>query len=684
MNIFQLCGEIVINGADAAVKAVKGVHESAEKLGSKLQSTGKAVGDFGKKFAAVSAGAAAVLGVSAKSAATFEDSMAKVSTIADTSQVSIGDLQNQIMDLSSKTGIAASDIAENVYNAISAGQQTGDAVNFVSNATALARAGFADTGSALDILTTVLNAYGLEAEEVTSVSDKLITTQNLGKTTVAELASSMGKVIPTAKATGVNIDQLCGAYAVMTSNGIATAETTTYLNSMLNELGKEGTTAAEAFRKGTEGIKEGGMSMAEAMESGMSLTDVLGVLAGEAEKSGTSINNLFGSAEAGKAANVLWDNVDKVDSAIAAMGNSTNATQTAYDKLNTTSFSVSKTLNQLKNVAIEFGTTLLEMAAPAIEKAASLVSKLSDWFNSLDDSQKKTIATVLALVAAFAPAAIMFKKVTSFASGLAEMFSFLCSPVGLVVVAIAALIAIGVALYQNWDTIKEKCSELAANISAKWNAMKDAVSEKAAAIKTAAVEKFEALKTGATEKIEALKSAATSKFDSIKSTISSKIEAARDAVKSAIEKIKSFFNFEWSLPKLKLPHFSVSGSFSLNPPSVPHFGIEWYKKAMDNPIMFTSPTIFGAGLGGLKGAGEAGDEVMIGKQTMLNMIREAVADESSVYLRQIIALLQMFCPEVLDAVKAPMKWDDAIIARKLAPAMDGELGVIAMKKGRGR
>ena len=100
--------------------------------------------------------------------------------------------------------------------------------------------------------------------------------------------------------------------------------------------------------------------------------------------------------------------------------------------------------------------------------------------------------------------------------------------------------------------------------------------------------------------------------------------------------------------------------------------------------MFTSPTIFGAGLGGLKGAGEAGDEVMIGKQTMLNMIREAVADESSVYLRQIIALLQMFCPEVLDAVKAPMKWDDVAIARKLAPAMDGELGVIAMKKGRGR
>ena len=163
----------------------------------------------------------------------FEDAMAKVSTIADTTEVPLDELRSQILALSSQTGISANEIADNVYNAISAGQKTGDAVNFVTNSTKLAKAGFADAGAALDVLTTILNAYGMEASEVTNVSDMLIQTQNLGKTTVAELSSSMGKVIPTANAYHVQLDQLCAGYAKMTANGVATAESTTYMNSML-------------------------------------------------------------------------------------------------------------------------------------------------------------------------------------------------------------------------------------------------------------------------------------------------------------------------------------------------------------------------------------------------------------------------------------------------------------------
>ena len=107
----------------------------------------------------------------------------------------LSELQKAILDLSNQTGISSTEIANNVYDAISAGQKTGDAVNFVSNSTMLAKAGFADAGNALDILTTIMNAYGLEASEVTNVSDILIQTQNLGKTTVAELSTSMGKII---------------------------------------------------------------------------------------------------------------------------------------------------------------------------------------------------------------------------------------------------------------------------------------------------------------------------------------------------------------------------------------------------------------------------------------------------------------------------------------------------------
>lgn len=94
--------------------------------------------------------------------------------------------------------------------------------------------------------------------------------------------------------------------------------------------------------------------------------------------------------------------------------------------------------------------------------------------------------------------------------------------------------------------------------------------------------------------------------------------------------MKSFFDFSWSLPPIKLPHISIKGEFSLKPPSVPSFGIEWYKKAMNNPVMFTRPTIFGMDpiTGNVRGAGEAGAEIMIGRDTMLGMIKEAVSAES--------------------------------------------------------
>ena len=128
----------------------------------------------------------------------YETSLAKVGTIADLGKLSIQKLGSQITDMSNTMGIAATDIAEATYQAISAGQDTANAVEFAGQAAKLATAGFTSTTSAVDILTTALNAYGLSADQATHVSDVLLTTQNLGKTSVDELSSSMGRVIPLA------------------------------------------------------------------------------------------------------------------------------------------------------------------------------------------------------------------------------------------------------------------------------------------------------------------------------------------------------------------------------------------------------------------------------------------------------------------------------------------------------
>lgn len=442
---------------------VEAVTQSMAQMGEKVQAAGKKVTAVGDTMtAAVSAPIAAAGAGALKAAMGYEDALAKLSTIADTTEVPMEELSNQILELSKTSGISAEIIAGNVYDAISAGQKTADAVNFVSNATQLARAGFTSTDAALDILTTSLNAYGLAAEDVSRVSDVLINTQNLGKTTVDQLASSMGKVIPTAKANGVEIETLAGAYAVMTANGIATAETTTYFNSMLNELGKNGSTAANAFAEATSEIKEGGLTMSEAMEMGWSLSDVLNALDKQAASQGTTISNMFGSAEAGKAAAVLLDNSEKLDAAITAMGDSAGATEAAYAKLNTTSFEVDKTINELKIALIEIGNVLKSELAPVFEKVVKKIKELTSAFSNMSAAEKEQVVKIAGIVAAIGPLLAVGGRlitgigtVMTMAPQIGTALSALTGPVGIVIAAVAALAAAFAALWTSDEGFRE-------------------------------------------------------------------------------------------------------------------------------------------------------------------------------------------------------------------------------------
>lgn len=377
----------------------------------------------------------------------FESAMAKVDTIADTEVLSLDSIQQEIQTLSKNTGVAVSDLAESTYSAISASVDTADAVSFVAQANSLAVGGFTQTSTAVDILTTALNAYGLEASETQNIADMMIQTQNLGKTSVDELASSMGKIIPTANSLGVQLDVLCGSYAVMTANGIATAETTTYMNSMLNELGKNGTSAANALKEGTEHIKAGGLTMAEAMESGMSLTDVLAVLDERARESGTSISNMFGSAEAGKAANVLWGNAQKVDKAINQMNNSAGAAQTAFEKMSDTSeFIDQKWQNSLENLKISIGNAQPSLDG-LMEKGTEIINMLSGFIDehpavvSAIEGMALALGIFTVAMGTHAAVALIAEKAT-----MAFTAAMSVNPIFLVATALAAVVA-GVAVF---------------------------------------------------------------------------------------------------------------------------------------------------------------------------------------------------------------------------------------------
>lgn len=293
----------------------------------------------------------------------YETSLAKVGTIADLGNLSIQKLGSQITDMSNTMGIAATDIAEATYQAISAGQDTANAVEFAGKAAKLATAGFTSTTSAVDILTTALNAYGLIADQATHVSDVLLTTQNLGKTSVDELSSSMGRVIPLAAAYNVSVENLSSGLAVMTANGIATAEATTYTKSMLNELGDTGSTVGKILQQQT------GKSFAQLSADGKSLGDVLQILYDSVGGDSTAFAGLWSSVEAGTGAlSLASGGADKFNGVLAQMVDSAGATDTAYQTMTDT---FQHSMESLQTTAENLSIDLFEAMEPGLKEAAN-------------------------------------------------------------------------------------------------------------------------------------------------------------------------------------------------------------------------------------------------------------------------------------------------------------------------
>lgn len=343
----------------------------AEVMGGEAASAGKI---SGKSLGSALVGnltkvvAAAGIGKMLQSAFTggtaFESAMAKVGTIADTAKVPLESLSSQVLQVSGDMHIGANEISEAAYQAISAGQDTGNAVAFAGKASMLAKAGFTSSASAVDILTTALNAYGKGADEVGHVSDVLLTTQNLGKTSVDELAGSMGRVIPLAAAYNVSLENLSSGLAIMTANGIATAEASTYTKSMLNELGDTGSTVGKILQQQT------GKSFAELNADGKSLGDVLQILYDKVGGNATEFAGLWSSVEAGTGAlSLASSGADKFNGVLQQMQADSGATQTAYDTMTDT---MAYKLDGVKTNAQNLGTALFDAVSGRLGEGVAL------------------------------------------------------------------------------------------------------------------------------------------------------------------------------------------------------------------------------------------------------------------------------------------------------------------------
>lgn len=769
-------------------------------IGKKIEKAGDAVGKVGKKFAPLSAAAAGTLTAVTKGASDFQNGMAKMSTLFDTSQVSVQKLSKEFLNLSNETGKSAVELTEAGYQALSASVPVEKLGGFIRTSANMAKVGFTDTATSVDLLSTAVNAYGLEADQADSIANKLVNTQNLGKTSVNELASSMGKVIPTAAGMNVNLDQLCTMYTLMTKQGIATAESTTYMNSMLNELGDSGTDVGKVLKEKT------GKSFQELMKDGKTTGDALKILKDYSKETGTAFNELWSSQEAGKAAMALLnDSAGDFNETMGSMANVADLVGQGLEKMNTPSAKMAKALNRIKNSGIELGSVLLTTVAPYVEQFTKKVEELTEKFNKMPDSQKKMVLVMLAVVASISPVlTIMGKLIMVFAYGpiavgnLIKWFGKLQTAIAGInapVVAIVAVIAVLIAAFTHlwntnenfrnnmiaiWDQIRDKISSFVDNVKERfsglnisfedivntlkaiwdgfceilapvfegafavladtittvcdvligildtfiglftgnweqcwtgiqevfggiwegikavltdvlgtlkgvidtflgwfgtdldtvWSEITSVVSGVLSTIQSVVSSVLSAIRGVVSSVLNAIlstvksimnsikstmmsvwngiKSVVSSSINGIKSVISSGLHAAssvvssvlsgikskfssiwngiKSVVSSAINHIKSAMNFSWSLPKLKLPHPKIKGKFSLDPPSVPHFSIDWYAKAMDAGMIMNRPTVFGydAVSNKLMAGGEAGSETVVGTQSLMNMIQDAV------------------------------------------------------------
>ncbi len=386
-------------------QSLKSLESQAAKSNATLNKIGNTAANVANKTKVISTAAAGALTGIGAAATAFEDDFAKVSTLLDKSTVDYENYKKTILEASSSTGIAAGEFSDATYQALSAGVAAKDAVNFTTIAAKLAKGGMTDAASAVDIITTALNAYGMEASNAEHVSDVLVQIQNKGKTTVSELASNMSRAIPTANAYGVSLEQLGAAYSIITSKGVATAESTTYISAMLNELGKSGTKASTELEEAT------GKSFSQLISEGQSLGDVIKILSDRAKQTGLSLNDMFGSAEAGKAALTLAaDGAESFNNAVKGMEESAGTAQEAYEKIAGTPLEkAKKSLNEAKNSMIEAGQNML----PTIAEITKLISKATSAFSEMSPAAQKVALGAIALTAAISPTAKVIQGLTT-------------------------------------------------------------------------------------------------------------------------------------------------------------------------------------------------------------------------------------------------------------------------------
>ncbi len=369
--------------------------QNLEKSGKKIESTGKKISGAGQSLTFGLSIPIAATGVACvKMASDFETSSAKVSTISDETVMSMDKMKQGALDLSTSTHDDINDINQAFYQAMSAGIKTSDSLKFVGDAVKLAKGGFTDTTTAVNTLTSVLNAYHMKASEANTISDQLIKTQDLGKTTVGELGQSLGQVIPIAASLHVKTQDLFSSIAELTKNGMPASEAIVAVRAALSSVLKPSKDTAMA-------AKQMGLNFSAAHLQNVGFAKFIDEIAKATGGNAQKMSELFKNVRALNGMTVLAGSSNEdFNQTLKNMSGATGATNDAFEKMESTGAAkLGAAINTLKNDGIRAGEDLM----PAVAKVADSVANLADRFSQLSPQEQETILKIAGITALIGP-----------------------------------------------------------------------------------------------------------------------------------------------------------------------------------------------------------------------------------------------------------------------------------------
>lgn len=554
--------------ADKAGNSLNDVGNKAEKAGNKLENIQMVGQTVATSFGAASLAIGAGLGLAINKSMDFEAQLSRVGAISDATKGQLDDLRKSALELGASTSKSASEVAVGQEALAALGFTVEEILGSMPGVISAAEASGSDMAQTAEVMASTLNIFGMEASKASKVADILAKTANVSAANLTDMQFALKYAGPPAAALGISLEELSAAIGIMTNAGMKGEQAGTTLRAALLGL-------LDPSEENSKRMEKMGIAITDAQGNFVGLSQLIDNLKesmeGQTEtQKAATLAALVGTEAVSGMLSLMAAGPDQIDKMTASLEKSGGASEEAAGKMkDNLKGSLDELSGSFETLQISVGTAL----TPAIEALAEAIKGLTDWFNDLSPSMQQTIAImaavtagVLGLIAVIATLVVAFSSLAFAAGALGVGLLPLTLTIIGISAAIAAVIAIGVLLYKNWDTVKAKAIEL-------W------------------------------DKLGPLRAIIITMFGPLGSLIGYGVDLIKnwDKIKEKAGELKEkvanlFKNIKWELPKLKLPHFKVSGSLDLNPMggvSVPKISVDWYKNGGLFPA--NSPRLIGIG-----------------------------------------------------------------------------------------